>query len=79
MLSLPERPVTVDLTNDVVFKGLTVQGITGRKMFETWRQVSHMLEFGLVDLTPVITHQFPLEDFEKGFDLMRKASAAKSF
>ncbi|MCC9263231.1 L-threonine 3-dehydrogenase [Bacillus velezensis] len=77
MLSLPERPVTVDLTNDVVFKGLTVQGITGRKMFETWRQVSHLLESGLVDLTPVITHQFPLEDFENGFDLMRKGQCGK--
>ncbi|PAD65533.1 L-threonine 3-dehydrogenase [Bacillus siamensis] len=77
MLSLPEHPVTIDLTNDVVFKGLTVQGITGRKMFETWRQVSHLLESGLVDLTPVITHQFPLEEFEKGFDLMRKGRCGK--
>jgi threonine 3-dehydrogenase len=46
-------------------------------MFETWRQVSHLLESGLVDLTPVITHQFPLEEFEKGFDLMRKGQCGK--
>ncbi|QUF67139.1 L-threonine 3-dehydrogenase [Bacillus atrophaeus] len=77
ILSLPEHPVTIDLTNEVVFKGLTVQGITGRKMFSTWRQVSNLLQSKLLDISPVITHQFPLEEFEKGFELMREGQCGK--
>ncbi|MCI4137138.1 L-threonine 3-dehydrogenase [Bacillus vallismortis] len=77
ILSLPEHPVTIDLTNKVVFKGLTIKGITGRKMFSTWRQVSQLLSSNVLDLSPVITHQFPLEEFEKGFELMRSGQCGK--
>lgn len=72
ILSLPVRPVEIDVTNDIVFKGITVQGTTGRKMSETWQQVSRLLKSGQVDVKPMITHHFPLEEFEKGFDLMIK-------
>lgn len=77
ILSLPEHPVCIDMTNDIVFKGLTVQGITGRKMFETWRQVSGLLQSGTIQIKPVITHRFPMEEFEKGFELMRKGQCGK--
>ena len=77
VLSLPEHPVCIDMTNDIVFKGLTVQGITGRKMFETWRQVSGILQSGTIQIKPVITHRFPMEEFEKGFELMRKGQCGK--
>ncbi|MGE6631509.1 L-threonine 3-dehydrogenase [Bacillus sp. NPDC077027] len=77
ILSLPERPVALDITNQIVFRGLTVQGITGRKMFETWRQVSDLLRTNTVDVQPVITHTFSFEDFEKGFDLMRSGTCGK--
>ncbi|WP_147802292.1 L-threonine 3-dehydrogenase [Alkalicoccus halolimnae] len=77
ILSLPVRPVEIDVTNDIVFKGITVQGITGRKMFQTWQQVSGMLSSGRVDVKPMITHHFPLEDFEKGFELMLKGNCGK--
>ncbi|WP_226658262.1 L-threonine 3-dehydrogenase [Pseudalkalibacillus hwajinpoensis] len=77
ILSLPVRPVEIDVTNDIVFKGITVQGITGRKMFETWRQVSGLLQSGQVDVEPMITHHFPLEDFEKGFELMIEGKCGK--
>lgn len=77
ILSLPVRPVEIDITNDIVFKGITVQGITGRKMFETWRQVSGLLQSGQVDVEPMITHHFPLEDFEKGFELMIEGKCGK--
>ncbi|WP_343031321.1 L-threonine 3-dehydrogenase [Metabacillus lacus] len=77
ILSLPVRPVSIDITNDVVFKGITVQGITGRKMYETWQQVSSLLKSGQVDVTPLITHHFPLEDFAKGFDLMIEGKCGK--
>ncbi|MCZ0073778.1 L-threonine 3-dehydrogenase [Bacillus sonorensis] len=77
ILSLPEHPVCIDMTNDIVFKGLTVQGITGRKMFETWRQVSELLHTETIQIRPVITHHFSLEEFEKGFDLMREGQCGK--
>jgi threonine 3-dehydrogenase len=77
ILSLPSKPVTLNITEDIVFKGLTVQGITGRKMFSTWQQVSSLLESGKVDVKPMITHRFSLGDFEKGFELMIKGQCGK--
>ncbi|QKS73244.1 L-threonine 3-dehydrogenase [Paenalkalicoccus suaedae] len=77
ILSLPVRPVEIDVTNDIVFKGITVQGITGRKMFETWQQVAGLLTSGQVDVAPIVTHHFPLEEFEKGFELMNKGACGK--
>ncbi|KGP73515.1 L-threonine 3-dehydrogenase [Pontibacillus yanchengensis] len=77
ILSLPVRPVTLDVTNDIVFKGVQVQGITGRKMFKTWQQVSRLLQSKQVDLAPIITHHLPLEEFEKGFSLMNAGQCGK--
>ncbi|HET7578097.1 MAG TPA: L-threonine 3-dehydrogenase [Bacillales bacterium] len=77
ILSLPTKPVNVDITNDIVFKGITVKGITGRKVFETWQQVSGFLQSGAVDVKPMLTHSMPLEDFEKGFDLMIEGKCGK--
>jgi threonine 3-dehydrogenase len=77
ILSLPSKPVPLNITDDIVFKGVTVQGITGRQMFKTWQQVSRLLESGQVDVKPLITHHFPLEEYEKGFDLMIKGECGK--
>ncbi|GGC97569.1 L-threonine 3-dehydrogenase [Pontibacillus salipaludis] len=77
ILSLPVQPVHIDITNDVVFKGIQVQGITGRKMFETWQQVSRLLQSKQVDVTPILTHHLPLEDFHKGFELMNNGQCGK--
>jgi threonine 3-dehydrogenase len=77
ILSLPVKPVEIDITNDIVFKGITVQGITGRRMFSTWQQVSSLLNSGQVDVKPMITHHFPLEEFEKGFELMIQGKCGK--
>jgi threonine 3-dehydrogenase len=77
ILSLPVKPVEIDLTNDVVFKGVTVQGITGRKMYETWQQVSGLLQSGSMHPETIITHTLPMEQFEEGFDLMIKGNCGK--
>ncbi|MBO8162551.1 MAG: L-threonine 3-dehydrogenase [Brevibacillus sp.] len=77
ILSLPSKPVELDITNQIVFKGVTVQGITGRRMFETWRQTSGFLHSGQVDVKPLITHMLPLERFEEGFDLMTSGQCGK--
>lgn len=69
--------MTIDITNQIVFRGLTVQGITGRKMFETWRQVSELLRTKTIDVQPVVTHTLPFEQFEKGFELMRNGMCGK--
>ncbi|QHT46729.1 L-threonine 3-dehydrogenase [Bacillus sp. SB49] len=77
ILSLPTNRVSIDITNDVVFKGVEVQGITGRKMYETWQQVSRLLHSGQVDVKPIITHHLKLEEFEQGFDLMNQGLCGK--
>ena len=59
-----------------IFKGLTVQGIYGRKMFDTWRQMSAMLQSGL-DISKIITHRLPYTEFEKGFELMISKKSGK--
>ena len=60
----------------VVFNGLTIKGIYGREMYETWYKMTAMIQSGL-DITPVITHRFDYSDFEKGFDLMRAGQSGK--
>jgi threonine 3-dehydrogenase len=77
ILSLPVKPVEINITDDIVFKGITVQGITGRQMFKTWQQVSSLLASGQVDVKPLITHHLPLEDYKKGFDLMIRGECGK--
>lgn len=69
-------PGTVIDWNDVIFKGLTLQGIYGRKMYETWYKMIAMIEAGL-DLTPVITHRFHYTDYEKGFAAMNSGESGK--
>ncbi len=60
----------------IVFKGLVVKGIYGREMFETWYKMVAMLQSGL-DLSPIITHRFGIDDFQKGFDAMRSGQSGK--
>ncbi|MEE9117320.1 MAG: L-threonine 3-dehydrogenase [Calditrichia bacterium] len=69
----PETQINWDI---VVFNGLTLRGIYGRKMFETWYKMTVMIQGGL-DLMPVITHRFHYTDFEKGFELMRSGKSGK--
>ncbi|HEY9766382.1 MAG TPA: zinc-binding dehydrogenase, partial [Chroococcales cyanobacterium] len=77
MLGIPSEPMTIDIANAIVFKGATVQGITGRKMFDTWYKTAALLSSGKLDITPMITHRFSLEEFEKGFDLMLSGNCGK--
>lgn len=62
--------------NDIIFKSLTLKGIYGREMWETWYQMEQMLISG-VDLTPIITHRFSIDDFQKGFDVMETGQCGK--
>jgi len=60
----------------VIFKGLSLKGIYGREMYETWYQMEQMLHSGL-DLSPIITHRFPINEFEKGFKIMDEGNCGK--
>jgi threonine 3-dehydrogenase len=77
LLGLPAEPVALDLPNDIIFKGATVLGINGRKMFETWYQVENFLLSGRLQLDQIVTHRLPLADFERGFKLMQAGEAIK--
>ena len=77
LLGLPTKEVPVDLAKDVIFKGITVYGVIGRLMYETWRQMSECLKAGLIDISPVITHRVGMEDFEKGIAAITSGEAGK--
>lgn len=67
---IPPKKIELDWANDVIFKGVRIHGIVGRQVFETWYKTDHLLRSGAVDIRPVITHSFPLKDFEQGFAAM---------
>jgi threonine 3-dehydrogenase len=75
LLGIPPKQAPIDW-NDIVFKGLTLQGIYGRRMFETWYKMLAMLETGL-DVSRVITHHFAAADFDDAFEVMRSGDAGK--
>lgn len=75
MLGIPSKGVAIDW-NQVIFKGLTIKGIYGREMFETWYKMVSLLQSGL-DLSPMITHTMPVDDFAKGFEIMGSGQSGK--
>ncbi|MGQ0669421.1 MAG: L-threonine 3-dehydrogenase [Actinomycetota bacterium] len=77
LLGLPDRRVTLDLTDQVIFKEARLQGITGREMFRTWQQTTTLLSTGRVDVSPVITHRFPLDRFEEAFEVAASGRSGK--
>lgn len=77
ILGIPDKPMEIDLGKAIVFKYATVQGINGRLMFSTWHKTSRFLSSGRLDLEPIITHRFRLDEFEKGMELMRSGNCGK--
>ncbi len=75
MLGIPPPDTAIDW-NQVIFKGLEIKGVYGREMFETWYKMSSMLQSGL-DISPVITHRFPVADFQHAFELMNSGQSGK--
>jgi threonine 3-dehydrogenase len=75
LLGIPEREIAIDW-NLVIFNMLTIKGIYGREMYETWYKMTVMLQSGL-DINPVITHRYPYEEYEKGFEVMRSGACGK--
>ncbi len=77
LLGIPKDLVTFDLVNDVIFKGATVQGIYGRRMFETWVQMTELLKHQKLNLEPLFRERMPLEKFADAFTLLETGQAGK--
>ena len=77
LLGTPSQNTEVDFARDVIFKGLTLYGVTGRKMYQTWQQMRRLLHAGLVDPRPVITHRFPLECIGEAIQVIKDGRAGK--
>ncbi|MGH9416623.1 MAG: L-threonine 3-dehydrogenase [Terriglobales bacterium] len=77
LLGIPSRPVELDLTANIIFKGLTVQGINGRRLFTTWYQMLSLVSQHRLPLEPLFTDRLPLAEFKTGFDRLRQGRAAK--
>jgi threonine 3-dehydrogenase len=77
LLGIPSQPVELDFAKDIIFKGATVQGINGRKMFETWFQMEALLATGKLNLEPVITHRLKMSQFTQAMELLRTGEAIK--
>jgi threonine 3-dehydrogenase len=75
LLGLPPASMSINW-NNVIMKGLFIKGIYGREMFETWYKMAAMVQSGL-DIGQVITHRFPIDEFQKGFDAMRSGKSGK--
>jgi threonine 3-dehydrogenase len=76
MLGIPARPLEVDFATEIIFKGLTIYGVVGRRMYDTWVQMTRFLRGGF-DPSPVITHRFPLDQFEEAIRVIKSGEAGK--
>lgn len=75
LLGIPSSDIAIDW-NHVIFKGLIIKGIYGREMYETWYKMTSMIQAGL-DVSPIITHRFGIDDYQKGFDAMLSGNSGK--
>jgi threonine 3-dehydrogenase len=77
LLGLGDAPVTLDLNTLVIMKGITIFGVTGRRIWATWERTSALLTSGRVDVAPIMTHRLPLEDFEEAMALLKAGKTGK--
>jgi threonine 3-dehydrogenase len=77
LLGIPTGEVPIDFANEIIFKGLTLNGVIGRKMYETWHQMRRYLSAGVFDPRPVITHRFPLARVDDALAAIRSGDAGK--
>ena len=77
MLGIPAKPIEVDFATEVIFKGITVYGVVGRRMYETWHQMTRFLRSCNFDPTPVITHRFPLDAADEAIRAIKSGEAGK--
>jgi threonine 3-dehydrogenase len=76
LFGIPTGAVSFDLPNEIIFKGIRVYGVTGRRLFKTWYRLAGLFQAGL-NIKPVITHTFPLKEFARGFELINSGQCGK--
>ena len=77
LLGLPTEPFDLDWNRLIIFKGITLHGIIGRRMYQTWYQMDNLLRSGRLDVRPAITHVMPMEKFDEAITLLRSGGAGK--
>jgi len=77
LLGIPVKEISLDLSKHIIFKGLRIEGITGRRMYQTWYQLKGLVDQKRIDLQPLITHTFTLDRFEEAFELMASGQCGK--
>ena len=77
MLGIPAKPMELNLATEVIFKGITIYGVVGRRMYDTWHQMTRFLRSGKFDPTPVITHRFPLSEADAAISAIKSGEAGK--
>ncbi len=77
LLGLTSKPIALNFSEDIIFKGITIQGINGRRMYQTWYQMTALLKAGRLDLHPVITDRIPMKDFSKAMARLKTGEASK--
>src|SRR5512141_155489 len=77
LLGLTNKPIALNFSEDIIFKGITVQGINGRRMYQTWFQMTALLKAGKLDLHPVITDRIAMKDFPQAMERLKTGQASK--
>jgi threonine 3-dehydrogenase len=77
LLGLTSKQIEFNLDDNIIFKGATVYGIVGRRLWQTWLEMRGLIRSGAVDLSPIVTHRFALDDYDKAFDLMKSGQCGK--
>lgn len=77
VLGLPTKPIEIDVSKTIVLKDLTFRGIYGRKIWDTWKTTSSLLNSGKLDISPMITHRLKLEEFDTGIQAMKSGESGK--
>jgi threonine 3-dehydrogenase len=77
LLGLTSKPISLNFSEDIIFKGITVQGINGRRMYQTWYQMTALLKNGKLDLHPVITDRMAMKDFSQAMERLKTGEASK--
>jgi len=77
LLGIPSKDIEIDLANDIVFKGIRIYGVVGRRIYDTWHQVRELIDSKSLDLDKIITHTFKLSEFQKAMDIMGSGNSGK--
>lgn len=77
LLGIPSKKITLDVANDIVFKGISIYGVVGRRIYDTWYEVRRLLDEGLLNLDKIITHTFPLSKIDEAAQIMGTGNCGK--